>query len=369
MLSYKQYMHYLDEARKPSLAATSKVSSDDKGKLFELLLAHHMSHTDDSKKRLPSHHRSENEDYAGTPQQVHDRLRGKIGEQAYNELHEHAKATADAVKDHLGRQGLLGGSSGHHITDVSWTSNADTKNKAGDHEKTTGIKDVNSNADIIATTKNAAGETNYIPISAKYGQQKPNYKNAGLDALETLAGHPKGTYTSILKHHDAKMAELGYIGTRDQRHAQYKQDKKSEDPEIQARVTDAEASSLESRRRMARLHERGLSRDQHNPELQDAFLRRHIASQASSSTVYPHIVAHGHVQADGSVSPTINNAADLVEKHLSKYSNLHIRPSTGVTAKIWGTHKQTGKPEVVATQTFKASSGPNKGMAGAFGLG
>jgi len=370
MLSYKQYMHYLDEARKPSLAATSTVSNDDKGKMFELLLAHHMSHTDDSKKQLPSHHRSENEEYGGTPQQVHDRLRDKIGEAAYNEIHEHARATADAVKDHLGRQGMLGGTEGHKISDVSWTSNADTEKKAGDHEKTTGIKDVNSNADIIATTKNAAGKTNYIPISAKYGsEEKPNFRNSGLESLEAQAGHPKGTYTRIARDHDARMAELGYTGSKKERHAQYKQDLKSDDHEIKAKVTAAEASSLDARQKMARLHEQGLSRDQHNPELQDAFLRRHITSQVSSPTVYPHIVAHGHVQSNGSVIPVIHNAADIANNHLNKFSNLHVKQGRGISAEIWGTHKETGKPMRVASQIFKATSGPHKGMAGAFKLG
>lgn len=370
MLSFKQYKHYLDEARKPSLAATSKVSNDDKGKMFELLLAHHMSHTDDSKKQLPSHHRSENEEYGGTPQQVHDRLRSKIGEEAYNELHEHARATADAVKDHLGRQGMIGGPGGHKIADVSWTSNPDTVKKSGDHEKTTGIRDANSNADIIATTKNAAGETNYIPISAKYGSQKnPNFRNAGLDTLEALAGHPKGTYTRFLRDHDNKMAELGYTGTRDQRHAQHKQDKESQDPEVQAKVAAAEASSLDARQKMARMHEQGLSRDQHNPELQDAHLRRVIRSQASAPTVYPHIVAHGHVHPDGSATPVINNAADMADRHMDNFSNLHVRQGRGISSEIWGTHKETGKPTKVATQVFKNSSGPHKGMAGAFTLG
>ena len=370
MLSFRQYTHYLDEARKPSLSATSKVSSDDKGKMFELLLAHHMSHTDNSKKQLPSHHRSENEEYGGTPQQVHDRLRDKIGEKAYDELHEHARVTADAVMDHLGRQGMLGGSGGHKISDVSWTSNADTEKKAGDHEKTTGIKDVNSNADIIATTKNAAGERNFIPISAKYGSEKqPNFRNSGLESLESQAGHPKGTYTRIARDHESKMSELGYEGSKKERHAQYKQDLKSEDPEVQAKVAAAEASSLDARQKMARMHEQGLSRDQHNPELQDAHLRRHIVSQVSAPTVYPHIVAHGHVQSDGTAVPIIHNAADIANHHLDKFAHLHVKQGKGISSEIWGTHKETGKPTKVASQIFKATSGPHKGMAGAFKLG
>ena len=93
---------YLMEAEKKA-----KISNDDKGKLHELLLAAHLHpETTDKNLRLPSHYRATGEEaraagHAGDPQHVHDKLRKKVGEEAYQQIYAHAKQTAGEVKKTL----------------------------------------------------------------------------------------------------------------------------------------------------------------------------------------------------------------------------------------------------------------------------
>jgi hypothetical protein len=246
---------------------TSKTESDDKGKLHELLLAKHL-HPDQI---LPKHHRSEseNEEHAGTPEQVHDRLRKKLGENYYKEIERNSKNSAQHTIEHLKNQGILGGNK--KIVNVHWTSNRDQPNKPGDHEKTTGIKDVNSNDDLILSIapkdekkvhgKNyqhyeeghQAGinskvhnkpmenphkkgtpeykawdkgyghgkQVQFHGISAKYGSNKPNLANPGIGSLEKISG---ANLKKHQKEHDERMEKLCGETNRSKRHEMYKAD-------------------------------------------------------------------------------------------------------------------------------------------------
>lgn len=362
------FSEYLLEAKKPSEAKTAGVESDDKGKLHELLLAKHLH----PKNRLPSHWRSKSEEYGGTPEQVHRKLKDKIGKAAYDEINSHAKQTAAAIVDHLHDAGHIGGKTGHSITDVHWTSNRDAEHNPGDHEKTTGVKDRNSNADlIITTTHKKTGKKKFVGISAKYGSQaNPNYKNSGLQSLEKEAGQPKGTYTAILQKHTKNAEELGYRGSIKEKHAQYKLDKatRAVSPRSAAakRATAAEQSSLEARKKIAGLHRSGLSGKS------DSELRDIIRSNVSPKTVIPHIVAHSNVQSDGSAISRVHPAHSIADEHLDNFSNLHVdEKEAGITATIKGTvksGKNKGKIVNVASQVIKGGSGPLKGFAGAFTL-
>ena len=202
-MSIKSFNQYITE-----VAESSSVKSDDKGKMHELLLAKHLH----PQSTLPDHHRSESENplYSGTPQQVHDKLKAKMSPAAYAEIDRHAKQSADEFKT----------SFPHKITGVHWTSNADTVNKAGDHEKTTGVKDINSNADLILTHSKG-----YHGISAKYGSGKVNYKNPGLSDLEQRSGAPTGSIKAEMDAHNANMEKLGYTGAKKARHEIWKDDK------------------------------------------------------------------------------------------------------------------------------------------------
>jgi hypothetical protein len=386
MLSFSEYI-LTEEYLLAEESISSKVPGDDKGKLGELLLAKHLH----PNKKLPDHFRSENEDYGGTPKEVHDRLKTKLEQEhpgAYQEIDEHAKQTAEAVKEHLKNTGHL--TDDHEITGVHWTSNRDTAKKAGDHEKLTGHKDVNSNADLFISTRHKkTGEINRIGVSVKYGgQAKPNLRNAGLTDLAKQAGHKPSTYSDIQKEHEARMHKLGYTGTQAENHALWKTHKKILDKEVAAYEKEvakgskkkftpkskeakmaytAEQSSLEARKAMARLHEKGLGKKS------DSELREMIRGTASPQTIHHHIIAHTHVHQDGSATSKIEDSNEMSDKHLSKFENLKVRKGTGVTSSIVGTynnpgHKDHGKEKPVATQTFKSSSGPHKGAAGAFKL-
>jgi hypothetical protein len=353
MLNFKSFLK--EETILVEKALSSAVDSDDKGKLHEILLSKHLH----PETKLPDHHRaeSENEDHAGTPQQVHDRLKKKIGDAAYNEIDSHAKSTAKALHDHLVQQGHI--KPGHKIGNVYWTSNADKPNKPGDHEKTTGIKDVNSNADLIAEIHDKNGKViGHHGISAKYGTNKqPNYRNPGLDSLEKTANIPAGSLNSHLKVHASAMEKIGYTGSAEDRHAQYKADSmgiekvraeharlsgllssgrklsakeknthkhfemfvsahdkhKKPDEFLQmaaARAKSAEEGALIAKRAIAKKFADGLAKHD------DTKLREIVNQHVSAPTKIPHTVAHSHVQDDGSSKPVVKPAHKIADEHL-----------------------------------------------------
>ena len=389
-------------------ALSSDVDSDDKGKLHELLLAKHLH----PETQLPMHHRSEseNDEHAGTPQQVHDRLKKKIGDAAYNEIDGHAKQTAEALKKHLQEQGHI--HSNAHIGDVHWTSNADKANKPGDHEKTTGVKDVNSNADLIVTLKDKDGKkVGYHGVSAKYGVNEPNYRNPGLESMENTAGLKNGSLKALTDNHHKHMEALGYNGSADQRNIQYKIDKMGVDKARQEharleglkntgktlskknavmhdhlkkfidahdaiknegkrtafaqqaamRAKGAEASSLVAKQAVAKHFSSGLA-TKSDPEL-----RQVVRDHVSAPTHIPHTVAHSKVKNDGSADSLVQPSHGIADEHLAKVKDLHV-VHQGTTAVIRGTHTETNKPVRVATMTAKSSSGPHKGIVGTFSL-
>jgi len=375
------FLEFLGEAKKPSQAKSAGVMSDDKGKLHELLLAKHMNPTG----KLPSHWRSKSEEYGGTPTQVHTRLKKKVGAAAYKEIHDNAKNTAAAVIEHLHKNGRM---EGHEIANIHWTSNRDSEHNPGDHEKTTGVKDKNSNADLILTLSNRkTGKKKFIGVSAKYGSQsKPNLQNSGLDALEKEAGVAKGSYANRLKKHNDDVENLGYTGTSKQRHTQYKNDiaereayKKTNKGKLEGfkpssaksakalkRAIAAEQSSHKARTEMANHHRSALTGKN------DAELRDMIRKNASPKTIHPHIIAHTHVQSDGSSVPHVSASENHADHHLNKFENLHVEGGDGgIAVTIKGVAKEgknAGKVVPVATRTFKAGSGPHKGVAGVFKL-
>lgn len=370
----------LEKSEPKPKALSSAVASDDKGKLHELLLAKYLH----PKTALPDHHRaeSENPDHAGTPVQVHEKLFKKIGKDAYNEIDAHAKQTAEVVKKHLTAQGHLAGDKGHKVIAVHWTSNRDTNKKAGDHEKTTGIKDVNSNADLIVTTQGKDGRKVFHGVSAKYGtENQPNYKNDGIDSIEKKANMKAGALGSIWKKHESDMEELGYTGTKAQRHEQWKvhneklsaekkahKDKGGKPDAFKPKSKEAklayaaELSGQLARQKMAREHEKAMSK------MSDAELREHIRQQVSAPTHHNHIVAHSHVQPNGTAKSIVSDADHIADEHLNQYDKIRVRKGTGISTDYVGIDKRTGKERVIASQILKGSSGPHKGVAGAFKL-
>jgi hypothetical protein len=385
-------------------ALSADVESDDKGKLHELLMSKYLH----PEQRLPDHHRSEseNEEHAGTPVQVHDRLKKKIGDAAYNEIDKHAKQTSHELIKHLSKEGHLG--KGVTIGNVHWTSNPDKANKPGDHEKTTGVKDVNSNADLILTLHKDGKTVGHHGVSAKYGSNEPNYRNPGLDSMEKTSGAESGSMKRLTDSHHANMVKLGYNGSADQRNIQYKIDKmgidkvkaehsrlqslvdagktlstknktmhqhlqqfinahdKHKHPEVflhqaASRASQAEASSLSAKQAVAKHFADHLAKHD------DSKLRQVVRDHVSAPTHIPHTVAHSKVKDDGSAESILKPSHSIADDHLNNYKDLHV-VHQGSTAVIRGTHAQTGKVGRVATFTVKSSSGPHKSLVGTFGL-
>lgn len=104
----------------------------------------------------------------------------------------------------------------------------------------------------------------------------------------------------------------------------------------------------------------------------DAELRDMIRKNASPKTIHPHIIAHTHVQSDGSSVPHVSASENHADHHLNKFENLHVEGGDGgIAVTIKGVAKEgknAGKVVPVATRTFKAGSGPHKGVAGVFKL-
>lgn len=380
MLNFSQY--FLIEMA----AASSSEANDDKGKMHELLLAKYLNPMKDENGEgmLPLHHRAgvsvsgDTSDKGKSPEDVHKDIKNRMSSAAYQEIDSHARQTAQAVLQHLEKNDY----DRNHLGAVHWTSNRDTEKKGGDHEKTTGIRDPNANADLILTFKHPkTGEIKHVGVSAKHGtNEEPNYRNDGLASLENKAGLASGSLSQIQKTHEKDMEErLGYTGTQAQRHLQYKEDKavKAREREehkksggsnktfvpqspqaLRARV--AEDSSVQSRQKMARLLEQGFG------SKTDQELRDFVKTQVSPKTKIYHVVAHSHVQDDGSAISKIEDMDKIADQHLNQFKNLRVRRGNGVSMQIVGDHK--GQERVVADQVIKAGSGPHKGSAGAFSL-
>ena len=421
LLEATLYEDYLLEADKQA-----KVSNDDKGKLKELLLAAHMHpETTDKNLRLPSHYRAEGEEavamgHAGSPQDVHDKLRKKIGEEEYQKIYAHAKQTAGATLDWMKENGHLDKNT--MVGDVHWTSNRDRENKAGDHENLVGQKDINSNADLIVSVhkKNKDGTRGdligYHGISAKYGTNaNPNYKNPGMDSLEKMSGLREGRINEIMAPHHKYMENLGYHGTIDERHAQYKMQqmpisesrdmlaklktkvKKGEQlnaeeqafhthlpsfiethdahPDAKSRkeFLDNEKAIADKADQSKKDHLKMVSKELQKGMIEkhgddgkgsaDAALRKQIMSDVSPNTVIPHLVAQTHVQKDGSAESLVHDSADIAKNHLSKFKNLHVATDVSSGVVVRG-YDEANKLHNVATYGLKTQSGPHKNING-----
>lgn len=381
MLTFIEYLNeeFLVEAGEGSS------SNDDNGKRNELELCKN-AHPNGN---LPDHFRARSDDpvHSGTPKQVFDKLSKKMDPAKKKAIAIHAKETFDQVKKKIRLP------KGHEITGAYWTSNRDTEKTKGDHEKLTGIKDVHSNADLIVISKHpTTGATAHHPISAKYGSHPPAYKNAGLGALEQHAAHAPGTYSNIVKEHHSAMDKLGYTGSKDTKHAQYKLDavelmaqqkaheasgsKKEFKPKgkLAKRAHTAEQSSIAARTKIARLHETGLHGTEPNTPAGNK--KRHdrlsslIRSQVSPPTHLPHLIAHSKTNANGKRESHVEYADTVADNHLNQFEHgsFHVKPGNGITATIYGKHKLTGKIQPAASQVFKTSSGPLRGMVGSFKL-
>jgi hypothetical protein len=249
MLKFKDF---LKEEFLVEDTAGKDTKADDKGKLYEIIKAGYMHpdtkggwHQDPEHPdfHLPSHHRSESEnpDHAGTPKQVHDKLRKKVGEAAYQEINKHAYEMHLKQKDVVEQE--YPSSEGYVHGNSYWTSNPDKINKKGeeipgDHFKTTKKFDANAKGDSMTEIhkvdkdgKKILDEDGkpkvfgHLAWSDKYGYTKDaNFANMGLDTIEKLAKIKSGSLDAHQQEHLDNMDSLGHTGSADTRNIQTKID-------------------------------------------------------------------------------------------------------------------------------------------------
>jgi hypothetical protein len=212
--------------------------NDDMGKYHELRWLYHISHEDDKQKKLPEHHRSEGKEdpaHNGSPEAVQNNILSRMDPKKADYYDKGAQASAEAWKKKYLK-------AGDKVTNTWWSSNRDQINKKtgaeipGDHFKTTGIHDANSNADGIAEITRANGKKEYHPSSLKIGAQEPNLLNPGIDSMEKMTGHAKDEFANMEKPHlDHVINNHKYSAqSREDRHAQWKIDKLAGDEGIDA---------------------------------------------------------------------------------------------------------------------------------------
>jgi len=327
----EEQWHLLNEE-----TAGKKTEADDKGKLYELLTSGYMHpgtkegfHADPNKPgfSLPAHHRSESEnpDHAGTPQQVHDKLRKKVGEAAYQEINKHSHQMSSELKSHLKKKGLID-KDGLEVGESFWTSNPDKINKngkqvPGDHMATTNIFDPNAKGDfmlrfhkrgpdgkIINDESGKPKHFGHYALSAKYGyQKKANLANMGLDTMENHANLPSGSLDTYQVDHKKKMDELNYNGSADQRNIQTKIDEmpledtvdKKGEPVLGIKSEHARLSALHAQKPLVG---------------KEKIMHEHLGKFLESGKSYPGGVKALKLYAEGRAAAARKSADDTTKK-------------------------------------------------------
>ena len=317
------------------------VSNDDKGKLFELMHARHMH----PEKTFPTHYRDE---ISGkSPQETHNQIKTRITPEEYETINGHARDSAERMKKHLQEQGH----NPDHITHVAWTSNG-----AKDVANFTGQDDPNNDSDVMYRFKHPKKKKEYhVGVGLKYGSQRdPNYRNPGLESLESMTGAT--TLIRRFKAHKKKVIALGYTESSEKNHERWKKEKTSK------RGKAADASKLETNRAIARDIHKSLS-GKHSDELKN-YVRGIVAAKTKSSVYRMHTRTTNN-EAGSKATHHIDEPSKDIENHLSNFSELMMdkKHSGGISVVIRGKRKSDGKVVSVLKHDIKGISGPMKGLA------
>lgn len=396
---------YLENCNKSSLLSEASkdedADNDTMGKLHEILFAAHVHGGVDEKGNVTRH--PEDTRTAGKKSKdIHSALVKKIGginSDAYKKVNAAAKATAEHWKKrHI--------PAGHTVHVSHWSS------QAGDHERITGIKDTESKADVIITSKDKSGNLHHHPVSLKYTKSDPNLANNGLEKISTEAGIAKSD-KGLADHWKEHMDSTGQIhtGSGEERSSQYKVDAIARDAiakgkDAHAAIKASHDNLLEKEKREGGLkpkyqkrlaaHKQWLSAHE-NEKDKDAFVKntvkraddadksktnalQKIASTTANSynikgdahirgsliklstphTVLPHSIAVSYTKDDGSSTPFSSDEHSFAKDHLHQFEHLTAtHQGNGVV--FYGKHKKTGKTTRVGTLNFKGGNGPYEG--------
>jgi hypothetical protein len=375
--------------------ATSE--NDDMGKLHELRWMYHASHEDDKHKQLPEHHRSEGKEdplHNGSPEAVHRNILSRMDPAKADLIDRGSKASADAWRKKYLKPG-------DKVSRVFWTSNRDQVHKKtgqpipGDHQKTTGIHDPNSNADSLVEITRKDGTKVWHGPSLKVGKQEPNLSNPGIDSLEKMSGHEKNHFSDMeTPHLNHVINKHGYSPkSREDRHAQWKIDTlaTSEGPDavrknledIQKRRASGEKIELKERKYeehgnaflnahdgiksekqknefLATAKHRaqsavdsykqvrqdiatkisdGLSKQVKigpNGEHDDSELRNTLSRSFSPQTKIKHSIVHTKLDGKGGFESHVADQDTYASAHFNRFKNLHVSSGDGISTYIKG---------------------------------
>lgn len=320
--------------------------NDSKGKLNEILLSVHLSANGGA---FPDHFR----DFDMSPRIIHDKLRIEIGDDEYNRVFTYTHEMASEIKGVLMFDQLMANTI--DVACVTWTSNGDTELTPGDHEKLTGIKDVNSDADLIVQTISG----NYVGISAKYGVSKNiTLRGPGAATLEAITG-AQDLHSHWLEHIRFCQEELGFEGTQASMHEHFKTCKSSSNSALKNVAKKAVDSSLKARHRiMESIHTALMTKSSDD-------LKQLIFDLASPTTYYPHYRTQTRPTKTGA-QHHVHRIKEHTLKCLANYFKFDVNEEfkAATTLAIYGYRESDGTRERVATISVKGRSGPVKGWNG-----
>jgi len=320
----------------PRQTSTNESVSDAKGKLHEVATLYAFSGNVWSN---TLHYRAEGQ----SPLDIFNVCANTLGHDATVRIMDDSYGTFLNIVERLHADDVLAATNAYW--DATWTSNEDSVGALGDHERFTGVKDLNSDADIMIRT-----EEGPLGISLKYGNSRnPNLKNPGKPLIEEML-----RLEDLDRHrkpHDELLAALGFTGSAQANHQAFKAERYSE------RSLAAVRSSLAYRKAIAAEIRNALT------QRTEAEVKEFVLGLCANPTVFKHYRSLTHTKGED----TRYHVADVVEhatKMADQYVDWHIARQNNMTVTIKGTHREHGTEEVLAMLQIKNQSGPMKSWNG-----
>lgn len=262
-------------------------SSDDQGKLHELLVGAHLNRLIHGHHAHMSHFRDES---GKTPETAHNEIVSRMSHEEYQKQSQQASDAAEKIHAHLkaNHPELLKSSKGEHVR-VSWTS------QPGDHENLTGKKDVGAQsggADVMVTKHDKTGHaTNAVGYSLKRAANRVTLANRGGSSLETQLGMSAGSLTQHDKDHEHRTNAIfkkhGYKEgmSKNEQHKTYTsiRDKTNPTEKEKSLKSELEASDKQRNEAQAKTLTKHLNSNKH-----------HIANLIAPEHTFPHYQAETH---------------------------------------------------------------------------
>lgn len=255
----------------------------------------------------------------------------------------HAQRSAYTILNHAIKMGHI--PSGNTLMAVYHTS------FPGEIKKLTGIPDPDNPADLVIVHRDTHWNKRHLGVSLKYVNNKPNYKNPGLETLSRLSKSELGKHWTF---HLNDMVRLGYSGTIAQRHAQYKKDK-TENP---IRASNAEASALIAKSLECKVMWEGF-KNQTSEELLDV-----VRWLVNPQTQFPvlHAVGLQDDKYQGDFWCKVQEANEKFNLGMRPFVSLHADyPPEGTVVRIFG-RTTTGKDKTLVAINLRARSGPHQSL-------